>query len=108
MQKCSTCETVSPNNSLMRKTSLNCINELAKQDDRVLFIGSDLGPGVLEDMKQASPERFFMEGVSEQHIIGMSAGLAMEGFSPSSNTQLQVNKIRRIHIQKKRKRPVLF
>ena len=70
----------------MRKTSLNCINELAKQDERVLFIGSDLGTGVLEEMKRAMPERFFMEGVSEQHIIGMSAGLAMEGFIPFVNT----------------------
>ena len=70
----------------MRKTSLNCIHDLAKHDDRVLFIGSDLGPGVLEDMKQAIPERFFMEGVSEQHIIGMSAGLAMEGFIPFVDT----------------------
>ena len=70
----------------MRKTSLNCINELAKQDERVLFIGSDLGTGVLEEMKRAMPERFFMEGVSEQHIIGMAAGLAMEGFIPFVNT----------------------
>ena len=70
----------------MRKTSLNCINELAKQDERVLFIGSDLGAGVLEEMKRDMPERFIMEGVSEQHIIGMAAGLAMEGFIPYVNT----------------------
>ena len=70
----------------MRKTSLNCINELAKQDERVIFIGSDLGTGVLEEMKKNLPERFFMEGVSEQHIIGMAAGLAMEGFIPFVNT----------------------
>ena len=70
----------------MRKTSLNCINELAKQDERVLFIGSDLGTGVLEEMKRDMPERFIMEGVSEQHIIGMAAGLAMEGFIPYVNT----------------------
>jgi len=70
----------------MRKTSLNCINELAKQDERVIFIGSDLGAGVLEEMKRDMPERFIMEGVSEQHIIGMAAGLAMEGFIPYVNT----------------------
>ena len=70
----------------MRKTSLNCINELAKQDERVVFIGSDLGAGVLEEMKRDKPERFIMEGVSEQHIIGMAAGLAMEGFIPYVNT----------------------
>lgn len=70
----------------MRKTSLDSVYELAKIDKRVIFIGSDLGPGLLEPMKQEMPDRFFMEGVSEQHIIGMAAGLAMEGFIPYINT----------------------
>jgi transketolase len=62
------------------------VYSLAKQDERVLFIGSDLGPSVLEDMKKDLPERWFMEGVAEQHIVGMAAGLAMEGFVPYINT----------------------
>ena len=70
----------------MRKTSLNSVFELAKTDERVVFIGSDLGPGVLNEMKESMPSRFFMEGVAEQHIIGMAAGLAMEGFTPFVNT----------------------
>ncbi|EMO24477.1 transketolase, C-terminal domain protein [Leptospira santarosai str. HAI134] len=37
-------------------------------------------------MKQNIPDRFYMEGVSEQHIIGMSAGIAMEGYIPYVNT----------------------
>ena len=53
----------------MRKTSLNQVYELAKKDKRVLFIGSDLGPDVLLEMKKEMPNRFFMEGVSEQYII---------------------------------------
>ena len=70
----------------MRKTSLDCVYELAKKDKRVLFIGSDLGPGVLENFKKDLPNQFFMEGVAEQFIIGMSAGLAKEGFIPYVNT----------------------
>jgi len=70
----------------MRKTSLNCVYELAQKDDRVLFIGSDLGPGILDDFKKNIPDRFFMEGISEQHIIGMAAGLALDGFIPYVNT----------------------
>ena len=70
----------------MRKTCLDTIYELAKKDKKVLFIGSDLGPGVLNDFKKNIPERFFMEGVSEQSIIGLSAGLALEGFKPYVNT----------------------
>lgn len=70
----------------MRKTSLNCIHELANRDERVVFIGSDLGAGVLDEMKNQHPDRFYMEGVSEQHIIGMAAGMAMQGFVPYVNT----------------------
>jgi len=70
----------------MRKTSLNMVYELAQKDERVLFIGSDLGPGVLDEFKKNIPERFFMEGIAEQHIIGMAAGLALDGFIPYVNT----------------------
>ena len=70
----------------MRKKSLDSVYELAKINDKVIFIGSDLGPDVLISMKKEMPDRFFMEGVSEQHIIGMAAGLAMEGFIPYVNT----------------------
>ena len=70
----------------MRKTCLDTVYELAKKDKKILFIGSDLGPGVLDEFKKKIPDRFFMEGVSEQAIIGLSAGLAMEGFKPYVNT----------------------
>lgn len=62
------------------------VYELAKQDPRVLFIGSDLGFRVLQKFKDEMPERFFMEGVSEAHFIGMAAGLAFEGKIPYLNT----------------------
>ena len=62
------------------------VYELAKKNEKVLFIGSDLGPGVLQEFKEKIPERFFMEGIAEQHIIGMAAGLALDGFIPYVNT----------------------
>ena len=70
----------------MRKTCLNSVYKLAKKNKKVVFLGSDLGPGVLDNFKKEMPDRFFMEGVSEQSIIGLSAGLAMEGFVPYVNT----------------------
>lgn len=63
----------------MRKTCLNCVYELAKVDERVFFIGSDLGFGVLKEFRQTIPDRFLMEGVSEASVVGMASGLAMEG-----------------------------
>ena len=70
----------------MRQTALNTVHELAQGDPRVVFIGSDLGSGTLEKMKVEIPSRFFMEGISEQYLIGMAAGLAKEGFIPYLNT----------------------
>jgi transketolase len=63
----------------MRKKALEMIYELAKKDKRVFFIGSDLGHGTMDQFKKEMPERFLMEGISEQNIVGMAAGLALEG-----------------------------
>jgi transketolase len=41
---------------------------------------------MLPDMKRDMPERWYMEGITEANLIGMSAGLAMEGYMPYSNT----------------------
>ena len=70
----------------MRKTCLSMIEEMAAHDDRVVFIGSDITKRELETFQRNHPDRFFMEGVQEQHIIGMAAGLAMSGKIPFINT----------------------
>src|SRR6266480_202265 len=70
----------------MRKTSLDMVYELAKRDPRVVFIGSDLGPDTLKQLKAEFPRQFLMEGVSEANIVTMAAGLAMEGKIPYINT----------------------
>ena len=70
----------------MRRVCTDMVFELAKRNPRVVFVGSDLGAGLLDDMKRNLPDRFFMEGVCEQNIIGMAAGLAMEGYIPYVNT----------------------
>ena len=70
----------------MRKTALDMVFELAKADPRVFFIGSDLGYGVLSQFKEHFPGRFLMEGICEQAVIGLAAGLALEGKMPYVNT----------------------
>ena len=70
----------------MRNTCLKEIHELARRDPRVVFIGSDLGAGVLDAFKEEMPERFFMEGIAEQNLIGMAAGMAREGYIRYVNT----------------------
>ncbi len=62
------------------------VHQLAKTDQRVVFIGSDITNRDLSQFQTEFPERFFMEGVSEQHLIGMAAGLAFSGKIPYLNT----------------------
>ena len=70
----------------MRKACLLSIYELARRDDRVVFIGSDITKQNLEKFSAEYPDRFFMEGIYEAHIIGMAAGLALNGKIPYINT----------------------
>lgn len=70
----------------MRETCLDQVYELAKADPRVVFIGSDLGIGTLRKFKEEMPDRFYMEGISEAHVVGMAAGIALEGSVVYVNT----------------------
>jgi len=70
----------------MRKRGLETVYQLAKRHDDVLYIGSDVGKGTLAQFQREMPERFFVEGISEAYVIGMAAGLAMNGKVPYVNT----------------------
>src|SRR6202047_4687635 len=70
----------------MRNACLEKVHDLAKRDDRVVFIGSGLSPGLLGDMKREMPDRYYMEGIMEQNVVGMAAGFALEGYVPYVNT----------------------
>jgi transketolase len=70
----------------MRKACIDMVHVLAKRDPRVVYIGSDPGAGTADSMRKEFPERFFIEGISEAHVIGMSAGMAFEGYLPYVNT----------------------
>jgi transketolase len=70
----------------MRETCLDQVYQLAKTDPRIVFVGSDLGVGTLKKFKEEMPDRFYMEGISEMHVVGMAAGLALEGSVVYVNT----------------------
>ena len=67
----------------MRQECFKVIFENSKRDKKLIFIGWSRS-GVLKELAKIS-KSFFME-VSEQAIIGLSAGLAMEGYKPYVNT----------------------
>lgn len=70
----------------MRKTCLLSMRELARADNRVVFIGSDITRRDLEQLAAEFPDRYFIEGIYEAHIMGMAAGMALSGKLPYINT----------------------
>lgn len=63
----------------MRKEGLHQIFLEARKNPNIIFVGSDLAPGTLTEFKTELPEQFFIEGISEAHVMTMAAGLASEG-----------------------------
>ena len=70
----------------MRKRFEEVIFQMAKKDPNIFFLGSDLGFGTFKEFQAELPNQFLMEGISEAHIIGMAAGLALEGKTVFINT----------------------
>lgn len=61
------------------------LQKLATFDRRVVFVGCDLGYNLMKPLREfetAFPQRFLMEGVAEQYVAGMAAGLASGGLIP--------------------------
>ena len=66
----------------MRKLFANLLyKEMSKNEDIVLLTG-DLGYGLWDKVKIDFPSRFFDVGSSEQLMLGMATGMAMEGKIP--------------------------
>ena len=63
----------------MRPTCLASIYELAKKDPHVTFIGSDIGYGLIDEYRKELPDQFFIDGISEQNLVGIAAGMAYSG-----------------------------
>ncbi len=50
-----------------------------EKNHNIVFLTADLGFNALESIKERFPKRFINVGIAEQHLIGMAAGLALEG-----------------------------
>ena len=66
----------------MRRTFGNIITELADKDDKIYVLVGDIGYRVFDQYREEHPDRFINMGICEQSIIGVSAGMALEGLKP--------------------------
>lgn len=64
----------------MRNAFIDELISLSEERDNIALVVGDLGYGVVEEFAKKFPKRFFNAGVAEQNMMGLSAGLASEGF----------------------------
>ena len=64
----------------MRKHFSNYIEQIAEQNDDIVFVTGDLGYNALENLGVKMGDRFINAGVAEQNMIGIAAGMASQGY----------------------------
>jgi transketolase len=64
----------------MRNAFIEELVAAAETNENIALVVGDLGYGVVEPFAKRFPNRFFNAGVAEQNMMGLSAGLASEGF----------------------------
>lgn len=66
----------------MRTTFINQLVEEARHNDKIFLIVGDLGYNVVEPFAKEFPDRYLNPGIAEQNMMGIAAGLALEGYIP--------------------------
>lgn len=64
----------------MRTAFIEQLIEEAKTNQNIFLLVGDLGFSVVEPFAQQYPDRFLNIGIAEQNMVGIAAGLAMEGY----------------------------
>ena len=63
----------------MRKAFINTLINLAETDPNIYLLTADMGYGLVEPFATRYPKQYINVGVAEQNMIGIAAGLALEG-----------------------------
>lgn len=66
----------------MRTAFIKTLSEVVKNDKRIILLTGDLGYSVFEMFIENFPKQFLNMGVAEQNMVGVAAGLSMEGMIP--------------------------
>ena len=66
----------------MRTAFGNALADLAIKDDKVILLVGDIGFGIFDRLRKERPKQFYNVGVIEQSMVGIAAGMALEGLKP--------------------------
>jgi len=63
----------------VRQAFVKTISELMQGDDSIMLLTADTGFHVFDEFQNVFPDRYLNVGISEAAMIGMAAGLAIDG-----------------------------
>jgi transketolase len=66
----------------MRNAFADELTKLGAEDPRVMLLSGDIGNQLFDGFKNVAPGRFINCGIGEANMMGMAAGLAMNGLRP--------------------------
>ena len=66
----------------MRAAFSEALVRLAKADPNVLLLTGDHGYALFDDFRRECPAQYINDGIAEQNMVGMAAGLARVDFRP--------------------------
>ena len=64
---------------LQRDAFIEEITKKLNQDQNIYFLSADFGAAALDDLRERFPNNFFHCGISEQTMLDLAAGMALEG-----------------------------
>ena len=65
---------------MMRDSFIDGVYDLMRKRSDIFFLSADFGSPSLDKIRYDFPKKFFNVGIAEQDLIGIAAGLALEGF----------------------------
>jgi transketolase len=70
----------------MRNAFADELTKLGNEDPRVVMLSGDIGNRLFDKFKDRHPSRFFNCGVAEANMMGVAAGMGMNGLKPVAYT----------------------
>jgi len=70
----------------MRNAFADELTRLGDEDPRIVMLSGDIGNRLFDKFKARHPSRFFNCGVAEANMMGVAAGMAMNGLRPVAYT----------------------
>ena len=70
----------------MRNAFADELTKLGNEDPRVVMLSGDIGNRLFDKFKARHEPRFFNCGVAEANMMGVAAGMAMNGLRPVAYT----------------------